>query len=85
MEELLVYVMGLIDKLQQDVPFVAMLLILMGSFRLVFKPITLAIDYYVSQTPDKGDDTKWAEIKESKAFKMIEKVLDFLFSIRTSR
>jgi len=63
-------------------PQAAAVLMVIGLLRAVFKPLQLVVDAYVQATPDGTDDSKWAEIKESKWFKAIAWLLDYTASIK---
>ena len=58
------------------------LVLFMGAARLVFKPLTLLVDAFVKITPKKTDDAWWLKVQESKWFKLVSPVLDYVLSLK---
>lgn len=77
---------GFLEKLMmfllEKFPKIAPVVFVIGLLRLFFKPLTMAYEMYVKFTPGKEDDVKWGKAKQSKAFMLIEKILDFFASIK---
>lgn len=77
---------GLLDSILgfflSKFPQATVLFVIMGGLRAVFKPLTLAYEAYVGWTADKKDDERWGRAKESKVFKAVEKILDYIASVK---
>ena len=56
--------------------------IVVGIFRLVFKPLMAIIKAVVVYTPTSSDDIVMAKIEEHKAYKAVLWVIDYLLSIK---
>jgi hypothetical protein len=64
-------------------PIVFKIVMLMGTARLMFKPLMVAIQTYVDSTDDNGaDNAKWEKIKAHWAYKAIAFVLDYVGSVK---
>lgn len=76
---------ALIIELAQQHPHVMSVVVIIGVLRAVFKPLQLVVDKYVEATPDKADDSKWAQAKQSKVFKFIAWLVDYTASIKIKK
>ncbi len=56
--------------------------IIVGIFRLVFKPLVSIIKAVVAYTPTPKDDVVVAQVEQSKAYKAVLWVIDYLLSIK---
>ena len=56
--------------------------IVIGVFRMVFKPIMSIIDAVIAYTPTTTDDVAWAGIKENRIYKGFIWAVDYLLSIK---
>jgi len=63
-------------------PELAMLVTIISVSRLIMKPLCALIIAYVEATPDKADDQKLAELRESPMFKKLLWIVDLIFSIK---
>lgn len=63
-------------------PFVATTLMVLGVFRLVFKPVMTFLGIYVWITPWKGDDRYLQRVKSSLTYAVIVYALDWFCSIK---
>ena len=72
----------LIAELVMRYPSLMAVVVILGIFRAIFKPIVTAYQAYVEATPGKEDDEKFEEIKNSSAYKSISWFVDYLFSIK---
>ena len=66
----------------KDFPWFANLVMVMGTLRLVFKPLFAAIEKYIAESPSKTDDEKWEKIKNAKGMKTFFWLLDFFASVK---
>lgn len=71
----------IIDLLAQY-PKVLAALALIGTLRLVFKPIMAALDQIVVATESKKDDEVLGKVKSSKIYKGFVFVVDYVASIK---
>ncbi len=55
---------------------------IVGSLRLVFKPLMTLLDVYVKATPSKEDDNLVSEIEKKGWYKTLRFVLDWIASIK---
>ena len=72
----------LLASLVIQYPWLAAILVGIGTFRIFFKPIFSAIEKAVADSPSKRDDLILDRAKKSKAFRFMLWLLDFLFSIK---
>ncbi len=63
-------------------PTIAALIVFMGTIRLVMKPIVSAIMQIVDMTETKSDNEFVQKIIESKTYKAVTWVLDYVGSIK---
>lgn len=63
-------------------PKLMILITVVGTARLVFKPIISGIDAVVAATPTKADDEVVEKAKSSKVFKVIAAVMNYLLSLK---
>lgn len=56
--------------------------LVIGIFRMVFKPIMAIIESIVIYTPSQKDDAALASFKDSNVYKAIIWVVDYLLSIK---
>jgi len=83
MEALLGFLKPIIETYAPSLPAWAITIFtIMGASRFVFKPLIEIARGYVAMTPSKKDDEVVEEIIESKIFKSIRFVLDWMFSIK---
>lgn len=72
----------LIAEMVMNYPSVMSVVVVLGVFRMVFKPIVTAYQAYVDATPSKEDDEKFEEIKKSSVYKSISWLVDYLMSVK---
>ena len=72
----------LIDGLLGKYGWLTTVILVIGSLRLLFKPIMLALENYVHQTPGTSDDDRLARFEASPVYKVIEFILDVGASIK---
>ena len=63
-------------------PWLANVILAIGSFRLVLKPIMLGIEYYTKQTPNPDDDVAVLKFESGPIYKVLAIGLDFIGSIK---
>lgn len=72
----------LIMDLSAKFPFVMSALALMGAVRLLNKPIFAFLHAFVEVTPTEKDNQILGKVEESKFYKGLCFVLDYLFSVK---
>jgi hypothetical protein len=82
MEQLLVLIQPLVEAYLGDKGFFVQLVSIVGTLRLIIKPVMSLIEVYVAATPSKEDDLLPSKIMGSKLYKQISFVLDYLLSIK---
>jgi hypothetical protein len=75
-------VIGIISGMLAKYPAVASILAVVGSFRLVLKPIREAIVAIVGATPTTKDNDMLAKVESSKVWKAVVFVADLIFSVK---
>jgi len=73
---------SLISGLAAKQPTVAAILVVMGSCRIVMKPLLVLVHTIVDQTHSQKDEEILNKVENSKVFKTVLFVLDYLFSIK---
>lgn len=63
-------------------PWVAVVLLVVGIFRLVFKPIMAIVESIVLYTPTPNDDVALAKFEASGFYKALLWVVNYLLSIK---
>jgi hypothetical protein len=72
----------LFDGLAGKNGWLTTVVLVIGSLRLVFKPVMVAIENYVKQTPNPADDARIAKFEAGPVYKLVAFVLDFGASIK---
>ena len=72
----------LVETYGADYPWLVSAIAIVGTFRLVIKPIMTAIEQIVAATPTKKDDEVLEDVKKSKAYEWFIFVVDWLTSIK---
>ena len=73
---------GFIVGLVTQYPWLATVLLVIGSLRLLLKPIMLAIEWYTKQTPNPNDDVAVLKFEAGPIYKVLSIGLDVLGSIK---
>lgn len=63
-------------------PWLVTVLLVMGGLRMVFKPVMLAVEWYVKQTPGEADDVAIMKFQAGPIYKVLSIALDFLASVK---
>jgi hypothetical protein len=64
-------------------PILMHIVVVMGMMRMVFKPLTIAIQSYVDNSDDGGKDNAfWEKVKANPIYKGLAFVLDYVGSIK---
>ena len=63
-------------------PFMSAVIMIMGVFRVIFKPTMTWISQVVEATPTKKDDEFWAKVQASSIYKKVSWFVDYLLSIK---
>src|SRR3954466_849220 len=72
----------LLDGLIGKYGWITTVVLVIGSLRILFKPVMLAIESYVKQTPSESDDARLAKFEGGFIYKTIAFALDFGASIK---
>jgi hypothetical protein len=72
----------LLDGLIGKYGWVTTVVLVIGSLRILFKPVMLAIEKYVRDTPSPEDDARIARFEAGPVYKVIGFILDFGASIK---
>jgi len=76
---------SLLDVYSGKIGWIPQVLTIMGTCRLVFKPLVSLAQNYVQMTPSISDDAFLAKFLTSPLYKWISFVLDLAFSIKVPR
>lgn len=63
-------------------PNLAGILVILGVFRAIFKPIMTLLHTYVESTPSKSDNEKLEKFKQTKTYQFLVWFVDYLTSIK---
>lgn len=63
-------------------PAIAGLCVALVAFRAVFKPLMSLVHTIVESTPSKSDDETLSKIEQSRAYKALVWIVDYLLSIK---
>jgi len=72
----------LLDGLLGKYGWLTTVILIVGSLRILFKPVMLALENYVRQTPSPNDDERLAKFEAGPVYKIIAFLLDFGASIK---
>ena len=72
----------LLDGLLGKYGWLTTVILVIGSLRILFKPVMLAIENYVKQTPSATDDDRLAKFEAGPIYKIIAFLLDLGASIK---
>jgi hypothetical protein len=72
-------------QLVEKYPWLVSIILAVGTFRMVLKPIFAAARYYVEQTADPEDDKKLNDIEQSKPVQFLFFILDWLASVKIKK
>lgn len=74
--------MEFVVALVEQYPWIGTIVIIVGSFRLIMKPIFTLIDKYVEATPSISDNEKWNIFKSSKTIQVLTWFVDYFASVK---
>ena len=72
----------LFDGLLGKYGWLTTVILVIGSLRILFKPVMLAIENYVKQTPSASDDERLAKFEAGPIYKVVAFILDLGASIK---
>jgi chromatin segregation and condensation protein Rec8/ScpA/Scc1 (kleisin family) len=78
MEQILAFILAFASKY----PAVASVIFFMGTMRLFMKPIVTCVKEIVALTESKKDDEMVEKVEQSKAYKTIVFILDYILSVK---
>lgn len=76
------FIIGLVASLMTKAPWFTTVLLVLGFFRLVFKPLFSFAKMITDATTTKTDDEIYNKVEKSKITKAVAWVLDYLFSLK---
>lgn len=76
------FIVGLVSSLVAKEPWFATVLLVLGFFRLIFKPLFSFAKMITDATTSKKDDEIYSKVEKSKITKAVAWVLDYLFSLK---
>lgn len=76
------FVLDLFEKLANDYPWFSLLMFVVFTSRMVFKPLLALARTYVKSTKTLDDDAWLDKVEGSQAVKTFGFVLDWIFSIK---
>lgn len=82
MEAILGLLKPILESMSGQNGMLLQVLVIMASFRVVFKPLMALASAVVEVTPPKGDDELLAKIKANKYYKMVVFLVDYFASIK---
>lgn len=82
MEAVLEFLGPLVEAYAGKLGFMLQLVSIIGTLRLLFKPIVSVVDVVVKLTPSKSDDNLASDIENNKVVKAILYVIDWLTSLK---
>ena len=71
-----------IGGIAQDHPWLLAALAVVGFLRTIFKPLRLAVEKFVADSPDKDDDAKLEAVERSFLFRAFAWFLDYSASVK---
>ena len=72
-------------ELIKEYPWFANLVMIIGTLRVVMKPLFSLIDAVTAATPNKQDDAAWKGVKESKAMSLFIWLIDYVASVKVPK
>jgi len=82
MEQLLLFLKPIVEAYSGNLGGALQIIAIIGSLRLVIKPIMGLIEAYVAITPSKSDDLLPAKIMDNKIYKAVVYLLDWFASLK---
>jgi len=73
---------ALIQPLMEQYPLLVSIAAIMGSCRLIMKPLMSLLSVIVKQTPTPKDDALLAKVMEHKLYKGLVYILDLVASVK---
>jgi len=75
-------IIGLISGFAVKYPIVASVVAVVGTLRLIIKPIMVAAQAVVDATPSEKDNKVVKKVEESKFYKFLMFILDYVASVK---
>ncbi len=85
MESVLEFIIPLIQSMSVKYPVIVSIIAVMGTLRIIFKPIMSVLHAYVESTETLKDDEKLAKAEASKYYKAIAWLVDFFASYKLKK
>ena len=85
MEQVLELIKPLIETLLGGNGILLQVVAIVGSLRLILKPVMTAFQAYVLSTPSTKDDELYNKVESSKIYKWVVYALDYIASIKVKK
>lgn len=85
MEQVLDYIIPLLHTLLSKYPLTSSIIAVVGTLRIIFKPLMTFLHAYVQATPGKSDDLKLEKVEASKIYKTIVFLVDYFTSYKIKK
>lgn len=82
METILTTILSFFFEFAKNWPWVASLIVVMGTLRMFLKPIMTAIQAIVKATPSTKDDETLDKVEKSMPYKAIMFIIDYIASLK---
>lgn len=82
MSEVIEFITPLLQTYAGKYPMIVSIFAFMGLFRTLFKPLMTFLHAIVKATPSVKDDEKLREFEASKAYRVLQFLMDWIFSIK---
>lgn len=82
MEQILMFLKPMVEAYSGQLGGAIQIIAIIGSLRLIIKPIMGLIEAYVLITPNKEDDLLPVKIKDNKIYKSVVYLLDWFASLK---
>lgn len=82
MEQLLQFLQPLLETYAGKFGVIVQIVSVIGTVRIIVKPIMVAVEQIILDTESKKDDLKLEEVKKNKIFKTVIFLLDWFASVK---
>jgi hypothetical protein len=85
MEQILSFLAPILEAYSGQLGGAVQIITIIGSLRLLIKPLMGVLEAFVTITPSKADDLLPEKIKENKIYKSVVYLLDWLASLKLKK
>lgn len=82
MESILATLLAFFVSFAQKYPFFASMIVIMGTFRMFFKPLVSMLRAWASATASPKDDALLDKVESSPIYKAIMFIVDYIASVK---